>query len=158
MNFSRLISNRAFVAIVWLPLSVSVFLGTSCSETGTRVSESGSVTTTGGVLPNLIRARNERKRGPLPESEWNKHGVWKKIRNHPPTYIPSGLSNNFPRTDEEGQWFVDVRKEADGKRLFVPNYMKGPRSSTVLGVEAKAIVNWRYSKGEKWYRNVDHRQ
>ena len=154
----KAICDRICVALVGLSLAAPVFLGSACSETGTRVTESGSVIQTGGAIPDLIRAKNERKRGPLPESTWNKDGGWKKIGSQPPTFIPSGYSRNSPRTDEEGQWFVDVRKEADGKRLFVPNYTEGPGSSTILAVEANEIVNWRYSKGEKWYRGVDHRE
>ncbi len=53
---------------------------------------------------------------------------------------------------------MDIRKESDGKRIFVPNYIKGPISSTILGIEARAAVNWQYSKDEKWYGNVDYRE
>jgi hypothetical protein len=89
---------------------------------------------------------------------WNKHQMWKKVASQPPTFIPSAYPKSSSRSDEEGQWFVDIRKESDGKRIFVPNYIKGPISSTILGIEARSAVNWQYSKGEKWYRNVDYRE
>jgi hypothetical protein len=117
---------KAPVAMFWLSLTAGAMLGTSCSETGTRVTDSGMTITTGGALPDLIRARNERKRGPMPESEWNYLGMWKKINNQPPTFIPKQHPETAPRTPENGQWFIDHR---DGKRLYVPNYVKGPLSS-----------------------------
>lgn len=149
--------ERAGRALKWATLFAMASLGNACSEAGTRVTESGSTMTTTGTIPNLIRAKNERKRGVLPESVWNKHGLWKKIGSQPPTYIPSNCSQSSPMSNDDGQWFVDVRKEADGKRFFVPNYLDGPVNATILAVEAKANVNWQYSKGEKWYHNVDQR-
>ncbi|MEN8774397.1 MAG: hypothetical protein ABF379_06025 [Akkermansiaceae bacterium] len=154
----KIFFERAWRTLNWVFLWVIASLGNSCSEAGSRVTDSGNVITTSGNIPSLIRAKNERKRGVLPESEWNKHKMWKKIGSQPPTYIPFAYPKSSSRSDEEGQWFVDIRKESDGKRIFVPNYTKGPISSTILGIEAKAAVNWQYSKGEKWYWNVDYRE
>lgn len=150
--------ERAGRTLNWFCLGLIASLGNACFEAGTRVTDSGVVIKSTGSIPSLIRARNERKRGILPESVWNKHKMWKKVASEPPTYIPSAYPKSSSRSDEEGQWFLDVRKESDGKRIFVPNYMQGPISSTILGIEAKAAVNWQYSKGEKWYRNVDFRE
>lgn len=111
--------------------------------------------TTSGMIPDLIRARKERDRGPLPESEWNKYRFWKKIQPDPPTYIPAAYPNSSPRTDGDGQWFVDHR---DGKRLFAPNVLEGDISASVLAVEASQIIDWQYSKGKSWYHSVDHRE
>ena len=155
MNF---LFERAWRALNWVCLGVITSLGNACSEAGTRVTDSGAVMKTSGSIPSLIRAKNERKRGVLLESVWNKHQMWKKVASQPPTFIPSAYPKSSSRSDEEGQWFVDIRKESDGKRIFVPNYIKGPISSTILGIEARAAVNWQYSKGEKWYRNVDYRE
>ena len=57
-----------------------------------------------------------------PESSWNSRGWWRRISSSPPTYIPKGHSSRAPRTEATGTWFVDQR---DGKRLFVPNLIKG---------------------------------
>jgi len=129
-------------AFYWVCLGVIAFLGNACSEAGTRVTDSGAVIKTSGSITSLIRARNERKRGVLLESEWNKHTMWEKVASQPPTYLPSAFPKSSSRSDDEGQWFLDIRKKSDGKRIFVPNYIKSPISSTILGIEAKAAVNW----------------
>ncbi|MFT6182284.1 MAG: hypothetical protein ACJAQT_005022 [Akkermansiaceae bacterium] len=154
----KVIFNRDSLTLFWLSLAVSAFIGTACSETGTRVTPSGATLTSSGFIPDLIRARRERDRGPRTESEWNRYRTWKKIKTQPPTFIPANYPKNSARTNEDGQWFVDHRVEADGKRLFVPNYMVGPMSASVLAVEAAAIVDWQHSKGKSWYHKVDHRQ
>lgn len=154
----KVIFHKASLALFWLSLAASAFVGAACSESGTRVTPSGATVTSSGFIPDLIRARRERDRAPLTESEWNKYGTWKKIKTQPPTFIPADYPRSSPRTDEDGQWFVDHRDEADGKRLFVPNYMEGPMSASILAVEAAAIVDWQHSKGKSWYHKVDHRQ
>jgi hypothetical protein len=149
------IFHEVSVALFGLSLLVSAFLGTSCTEAGIHTNDSGWTTRSSGLIPGLIRARRERDRGLLPESKWNEFGLWKKIKNEPATYIPAEYPKNSPRTDEDGQWFSDHR---DGKRFFVPNYIEGPYSASVLSVEAAANVDWQYSKGKSWYRNVDVRE
>jgi hypothetical protein len=136
-------------AALWTPLLI--FLP-SC-ESGTKTYESGAVTVTGGLIPDLVRARNERLRGPLSESEWNRLKVWKKIKANPPTYIPKEYSASSPRSDADGRWFEDER---DGKRLFVPYAAQGGYSPSALAGDSRKIVNWRYSKGENWYDSVYH--
>jgi hypothetical protein len=81
----------------------------------------------------------EHKRGPKPESEWNNLGIWHRVGDTPPTYVPTGYGANQPRTDKDGMWFVDKR---DGKRLFVPNHAVGHMDRGVLLGEAKKVTDW----------------
>jgi hypothetical protein len=90
-------------------------------------------------LNDVIGSMAERSRGPLPESRWNELGIWRRVADQPPTYIPKGYSISAPRTEKDGQWFDDKR---DGKRLFVPNTEVNVYASGVLQGEARKITNW----------------
>jgi hypothetical protein len=60
---------------------------------------------------------------PPAESEWNRVGLWKRIGDAPPTYVPTGYdARRRPPTGREGKWYEDRR---DGKRLFVPGGVDG---------------------------------
>ena len=95
----------------------------------------------------MISARKERKAGPLPDSEWNKHGLWEKVADDPAVYVAAGYSVSSPRTEEVGDWFVDVR---DGKRLFVPRAKVGNVSPGILRGEATKITHWQLSFKKAW--------
>jgi hypothetical protein len=75
---------------------------------------------------------------PAKESEWNAVGLWKRVGNNPPSYVPAGYSANRARTEREGRWFVDRR---DGKRLFVPGAVEGElltgEAMKVTGIKRK---------------------
>jgi hypothetical protein len=85
------------------------------------------------------RAASDRRKGPLPESEWNHSGLWKRAGDSPATYIPAGYALNASRNEKSGTWFVDKR---DGKRLFVPNTPVNGISQGVIKGEAIKVTNW----------------
>ncbi len=78
----------------------------------------------------------KRSRGPLPESEWNALGIWRRVADQPTTYIPKDYPITAPRGDREGTWVVDQR---DGKRLFVPKAKVGDLEPGVLKGEAQKV-------------------
>jgi hypothetical protein len=86
-----------------------------------------------------VRAANDRRGRPEPESVWNRHGFWQRVGNEPPSYIPSGYAKSAPRTDKHGIWVVDKR---DGKRLFVPNTPVDGKSPGVWKGEAAKVTHW----------------
>jgi hypothetical protein len=94
-------------------------------------------TNSSGIIPDTARLMAERKAGP-PESVWNSLGIWQRIGDSPPTYIPKGYSRSLPRTEAEGVWFEDQR---DGKRIFVPNNPVGGYNAEVLRHEAAKITS-----------------
>ncbi|MCU0779640.1 MAG: hypothetical protein MUF04_00905 [Akkermansiaceae bacterium] len=90
-----------------------------------------------GLIPDTARLMAERKAGP-PESVWNSVGIWQKIADSPPTYIPKGYPRSLPRTAAEGVWFQDQR---DGKRIFVPNRPVGRYDAEILRHEAAKVTS-----------------
>ncbi len=76
------------------------------------------------------------------ESEWNDEGIWYRVNDDPPTYLPVGYSRNLPRTEKEGVWLVDER-ESPGKKLFVPSDGVDGYSAGVLMGEAKRATQWK---------------
>lgn len=131
--------NLLLLASVGMLCAVSA----SCRGTRSNISEDGSRRfSTSGAFSDLISASNERKAGPVPESEWNEHGLWQKVADEPAVYIAAGYPSDSPRTEEVGDWFVDER---DGKRLFVPDEAVGKCSPGILRGEATKITNWQLS-------------
>jgi hypothetical protein len=86
------------------------------------------------------RVRKERKAGPLPEAEWNAEGIWSRVGDSPPTYLPTGYGRNLPRTSDVGEWIVDAR---DGKRFFIPRHGTNGIRASVLATEAGKATAWR---------------
>jgi hypothetical protein len=87
----------------------------------------------------VARGLKERAGDPLQETEWNRMGLWQRVAEEPPTYIPTGYGASSPRTETEGTWIVDER---DGKRLFVPNEKVGIHTPGAMIGEAKKITTW----------------
>jgi hypothetical protein len=87
----------------------------------------------------IARGMKERGGDALPETEWNRKGLWQRVADEPPTYIPTGYSASSPRTETEGTWIVDER---DNKRLFVPNEKVGIHTPGVMIGEAKKVTTW----------------
>jgi hypothetical protein len=69
------------------------------------------------VLRRKVQESNERRKGPIPESEWNRNHLWYRVSNQPQIFLPKGYGRHLPRTEQAGTWVIDER---DGKRLFVP--------------------------------------
>jgi hypothetical protein len=90
-------------------------------------------------LIEVAGAAADRRKGPLPESQWNRPGLWQRVADTPPTYIPVGYPRSAPRTEKEGTWVVDKR---DSKRLFVPNTEVNGIGAGVLMGEAIKVTNW----------------
>lgn len=90
----------------------------------------------------------ERMKGPRTEKEWNANGIWYRIENDPPTYLPVGHSQALPRTEKEGIWIVDERESAE-KRLFVPHGGANDYSFAVLEADAKKVCHWQ-PRRTKW--------
>ena len=74
---------------------------------------------------------------PIPEAQWNRLGLWRKIRSTPATYVPKGYASTPPVGDSHGSWFADPR---DGKRLFAPNTRYMDFSPAVWETEARKIT------------------
>lgn len=94
-----------------------------------------------GCVDFVALAKNDadRRRGPLPESDWNVKGVWKRVLGHPATYIPTDYPVSAPREADDGRWVVDPR---DGKRFFVPNTATGGLTPAMLEAEALKMTEW----------------
>lgn len=127
-----------------LALAVIGLAGTGClalaiffSSCGVAYLASGPIKLAGRKLDEAV----EHGKGPVPEAEWNESGVWRRISNDPPTYLPIGYRTSLPRDERAGVWVLDQR---DGKRLFVPNEGVGGYSHNVLMAEAHAATNWRF--------------
>lgn len=118
----------------------------SCGPSRYETFENGSLEVD-GLIPDLVRVREERRKGPPPESEWNDKGIWKQVEEDPPTYVPEGYPDDAPRTDSEGKWFHDER---DGKRIFVPSRSVGGYSAGTLRGEASKVTDWVYTKEKAW--------
>lgn len=71
------------------------------------------------------------------ESQWNAVGLWQRVAENPPTYIPQGYSPTAPRDTQHGQWFTDER---DGKKIFAPHSGANGFSGQVLGAEARKVT------------------
>ncbi|MCX6875520.1 MAG: hypothetical protein NTW21_17185 [Verrucomicrobia bacterium] len=87
----------------------------------------------------LVGQLQERRKGPKPEAEWNRLGIWHRIASNPPTYLPVGYAASRPRGERDGTWLVDAR---DHKRLFVPNEPVNGLSPEVLKAEATKATDW----------------
>lgn len=72
-----------------------------------------------------------------PEAEWNAVGLWQRVAEQPPTYIPRGYPATAPRDDRSGQWFSDKR---DGKQVFAPHSGANGYSGAVLRAEARKVT------------------
>jgi len=73
-------------------------------------------------------------RRPGAESKWNNVGVWKKVGENPPTYLPRECSTKVLRVSSRGSWITDKR---DGKRFFIPAGGSGGLSESVLCGDAR---------------------
>jgi hypothetical protein len=71
------------------------------------------------------------KKHPPAESTWNCLGMWIRIAEVPPQYVPKGYARDAPRDDSHGRW---IRDERDGKMFFVP-------TGGVAGISEGAILN-----------------
>ncbi len=107
----------------------------------------GCEVTTSGLIPGMVSVQAERKRGPLPESEWNQLEIWQKVNESPPTHIPTGYSPDAPRTEDLANWYVDER---DGKRFVVPDQRVGSYSPGVLRGEATKLTDWEPEYSDVW--------
>lgn len=94
------------------------------------------------VEPAVIKMmeNQEHRKGPIPESEWNPIGIWYRISDTPPVYLPKGYGRDLPRNDRSGTWYVDKR---DGKRLFVPHGGVDGIPEAALAVEARNSTRWK---------------
>jgi hypothetical protein len=92
------------------------------------------------VVAKKVEEGIEHHKGPIPESEWNKLGLWYRISDQPPTYLPKGFGRNQARNDQTGTWFLDAR---DGKRFFVPHAGANGLSSAIWAAEARKATEWR---------------
>jgi hypothetical protein len=88
--------------------------------------------------PEYFHSLAKRRSPPLPESEWNALGVWQRVADEPPTYIPKGYPITAPRGVEQGTWLVDQR---DGKQLFVPRTKVRELEPGLMLGEARKITN-----------------
>ena len=120
------------VVILFMPACATETWSTSTRNTRT-------MTTAPTVLIDYFDKRSERKKGVLPESEWNRLGLWRQVADDPPTYIPDGYSDESPRTEQDGTWYIDKR---DGKRVFVPDMKVGDYGPSVLQAEATKVTSW----------------
>ena len=75
---------------------------------------------------------------PAPESKWNVVGVWKRVGDSPPTFLPAGCSASDLLVASRGQWITDQR---DGKRFFVPEGGTSDFTESVLLCDAKKHCN-----------------
>lgn len=148
---TRLPSTRtlALTAIGLLSgITVSCRDPESFGVSGFSIGKDGSTSSySAGTIPDLISASKERKAGPLPESEWNKRGLWQRVADDPAVYVVDGYPPGAPRTAEVGDWFVDGR---DGKRLFVPKETVGEYPPGVMRGEATKVTNWKMSYKKAW--------
>jgi hypothetical protein len=117
------ISNSATLVVCLAATSALLF--SSCSTSVNMI--------------EVARGMKERGGDPPPETEWNRLGLWQRVADEPPTYIPTGYSASSPRTETEGTWIVDER---DGKRLFVPNEKIGIHTPGAMIGEAKKVTTW----------------
>jgi len=127
-----------------LALATVVLVGTGCLALAIVFSSCGAVFLAIGPMKLAGRKLDEtveHGRGPVPESEWNGTRVWRRISDHPPTYLPFGYGSSLPCNERTGTWVVDKR---DGKRLFVPNNGVNGYSHAVLMADAQAATNWRF--------------
>lgn len=126
------------VKIIFFSGTGCLFLAMMCSNCGVFMLP---VSAPAAVVTRKVEEGVERRKGPMPESEWNRNGIWYRVSNHPLTYLPKGYGRNLPRTDQTGTWIVDER---DGKRFFVPNGGADDISDRVLLADAKSATNWQY--------------
>lgn len=89
-------------------------------------------------LPDYLSSVGKRLQGPVAESEWNAQGLWQRVADQPPTYIPKGYPVSAPRDDDHGLWLVDAR---DGKRVFAPRTKVGNTTPGVLLGEARKVTS-----------------
>ena len=61
-------------------------------------------------------------RQPGAESKWNNVGVWKRVAENPPTYLPRGCPTKVMRVSSKGRWITDKR---DGKQDGRPRFRDG---------------------------------
>ena len=121
------------------------YLFASCLPSVLPFTLTGCVTSVD--LVEVVQGATDRDRKLLPETEWNKLGIWQRVAEQPVTYIPHGYGVSAPRGEKDGRWFVDKR---DGKRLFVPSDKVGEFSNGVLLGEARKIVG----QGSRQYLNT----
>jgi len=91
-------------------------------------------------------ASSQTDRSLKPETAWNEAGIWRRVADKPPTYVPTGYAANRPRGERDGVWFTDHR---DGKKLFVPNESIRGMSRGVLIGEACKITDYQPKKEPK---------
>ena len=119
------------------------FSGTGCLFLMMMFSNCGvfmlPVTAPTAFLEREVEKNNERRKGPIPESEWNRNQLWVRVSSQPVVFLPKGYGRNLPRTDHDGTWVIDER---DGKRLFVPKDGVDGISYRVLLADAKSATTW----------------
>ena len=94
-----------------------------------------------GQAVGVVATSRERSKGPEPESKWNDLGIWYRVSDDPPTYLPKGYGRHQPRGDSDGTWVVDAR---DGKRLFVPRGGVGDLPEGTLLADARLATEWQW--------------
>jgi hypothetical protein len=86
-----------------------------------------------------------------PEAAWNEAGIWQRVSDKPPTYVPTGYAATRPRGEHDGLWITDRR---DGKRFFVPHEpVRGTSPGVLLG-EACKITDYQAPKEPKSMKRV----
>jgi hypothetical protein len=81
-----------------------------------------------------------------PEAAWNEAGLWQRVADKPPTYVPTGYGVNRPRGERDGVWITDRR---DGKKFFVPGEpVRGTSPGVLLG-EACKITDFQVPRSAK---------
>lgn len=130
--------GRATVSVVLCSI------GIGCLGLAVAYSGCGLVTIPVGLAADqgamAVGNTYDKMRDPPPESEWNVVGVWNRVSDSPPTYLPRGFSRHRSRNEKTGVWVTDER---DGKRLFVPHQGADGISHAVLMADARKATEWK---------------
>lgn len=127
---------RLMVRIIFCTGTACLFLMTMFSNCGVFILP---VTAPTAVLKREVEKNNEHRKGPIPESEWNRNQLWVRVSSQPAVFLPKGYGRHLPRTQNDGTWVIDER---DGKRLFVPKDGVDGISYRVLLADAKSATTW----------------
>lgn len=72
------------------------------------------------------------------KDDWDPVGIWYRVSNNPPTYLPKGTPASTPLDAANGTLFVDA---VDGWRFFVPKGGGAGYSELTLRGQADKITN-----------------
>lgn len=81
---------------------------------------------------------------------WNERGLWRRIQENPPSFVPRDMASSVPAETSQGTWHVDA---LDGWRFFVPHGGTTLYSEGVLHGEAKKVANAKNAAGF-WRQNA----